>query len=272
MIQVNDKTKILIFLICIVALVSTVNSTYARYVSAANGTVTTNLARWQLFVNSENITSNYESSMTFTPVILPNENVAANKIAPSSKGYFDIAINPENVDVSFIYDISVNIPEDSLITDIKVTDYAIVEGLEITAEDNTLTKTALTTSNLTNTLLYDNNVENFIFKPFVVRMYFSWVDDETGTMSDADDANIGNMITNGEDTKFVLGLNVSFKQYTGEPENNNNPQPDNTGGSENGEQEPSGGETPVDPEDPEDPDNPDNPDNTEDPEQQEPES
>ena len=86
---------------------------------------------------------------------------------------------------------------------------------------------------------------------------------------------IANMITNGEDTKFVLGLNVSFKQYTGEPENNNNPQPDNTGGSENGEQEPSGGETPVEPEtpvDPVDPDNPDNPDNTEDPEQQEPES
>lgn len=228
MIQVNDKTKILIFLICIVALVSTVNSTYARYVSAANGTVTTDLARWQLFVNSENITSNYETSMTFTPVILPNNNVAANKIAPSSKGYFDIAINPENVDVSFTYDINVNIPEDSLITDIKVTDYAIVEGTEITAEDSSLTKVALSTSNLTDTLLYDNSKENFIFKPFVVRMYFSWVDDENGTMSDEDDANIGNMITNGEDTKFVLGIDVSFKQYTGEEDTTSNNEQTNT--------------------------------------------
>lgn len=221
MMQINDKIKILIFLLCVVALVSTVNSTYARYASAANGIVTTDLARWQLFVNSENITSNYETSMTFTPVILPNSNVAANKIAPSSKGYFDVAINPENVDVSFTYDININIPEDSLITDIKVTDYTLVEGTAITAEDKDLTKIPLTTSNLTDTLLYDNTQTDFKFKPFVVRMYFSWVDDENGTMSDEDDANIGDMVTNGEDTKFVLGINVSFKQFTGEEETEN---------------------------------------------------
>lgn len=218
MMQLSNKIKILIFLVCIVALVSTVNTTYSRYVSSAAGTVTTNLARWQLFVNSENITSNYGTSMTFTPVIIPDKNVAANKIAPSSKGYFDVAINPTNVDVSFTYDININIPDDSLITDIKFTDYSIVEGTEIDDEME-LEKISWSNSNLTNTLFYDNNVENFSFKPFVIRMYFSWVDDETGTMDDSSDSNIGNMIANGEDTKFVLGVDINFKQYTGEDSN-----------------------------------------------------
>lgn len=258
-IQLNTKTKILIFLICIVALVSTVNTTYSRYVSAASGTVTTNLARWQLFINSENITNNYGTSMTFTPTILPNSNVAANKIAPSSKGYFDIAINPTNVDVSFTYDISINIPEDSLITDIKVTDYIIVEGTEI-LDDSGITKESLKTNSLNNTLLYDNTQAEFSFKPFVIRMYFSWIDDENETMNDAADANIGNMIANGEDTKFELGVNISFKQYVGEEtveDNTNNEDVPSDNGDESLEEEP---ENPENPENTDTTENLDNPD------------
>ena len=240
MIQLSNKMKILIFLLCVVVLVSTVNTTYSRYVSAASGTVTTNLARWQLFINSENITSNYGTSMNFVPTILPNSNVAANKIAPSSKGYFDIAINPTNVDVSFTYNIDISIPEDSLITDIKVTDYVIVEGEEI-QDDSGLTKTPLNTSNLTDTLLYDNTKTEFSFKPFVIRMYFSWIDDENETMNDSYDANIGNMIANGEDTKFELGIKINFKQYTGEDNNDNTPDEVNNDEGQNNGDEPENG-------------------------------
>lgn len=252
MIQISNKIKILVFLLCIVVLISTVNTTYSRYVSAAAGTVTTNFARWQIIVNNENITTNYETSMTFTPVILPNENVAANKIAPSSKGYFDVTVNPSNVDVSFTYDININIPEDSLITDIKVTDYAIVEGTEIT-DETTLDKITLTSNNLTNTLLYDNTKENFSFKPFIIRMYFSWLDGENETMNDESDSNIGNMVTNGEDTKFELGININFKQYTGIDENSDI---DDEGNGETPEDNSNnGGDEPTNPDEPTIPEN-----------------
>ena len=179
-VTINNKAKIAIFLICIVALLTTVNSTYARYVSSSQGVVSTNLARWQIFINTVNVTERYGSSITFTPIIEPNKHVAANKIAPSSKGYFDIAIDPTNVDVSFTYDINFNIPEDSIITDIKVTDYAIVEGTEIT-EESEITKIKLNSTTLSDTLLYD---ETKPFAPFVIRAYFAWVDDETNTMDD----------------------------------------------------------------------------------------
>ena len=214
-VQINNKVKVLIFLLCVVVLVSTVNTTYSRYVSATDGVVTTDLARWQIFVNSNNITDNYGTSMTFIPVIEQDENVAANKIAPSSKGYFDIAIDPTNVDVSFIYDISFDVPEDSLIKDIKLTNYAIVEGTEITEDINDEDKISLNGGkSITDTLFYSNITPDFSFKPFVVRAYFAWIDDETGSMSDEEEGIVGSMAA-GEDFEFSLNVNINFKQYTG---------------------------------------------------------
>lgn len=221
--NIGNKIKLLIFLLCIVALLSTINSTYSRYVSASSGIVQTDIARWQIFVNNENIVENYNTSMTFIPVIEQNDNVAANKIAPSSKGYFDIFINPSNVDVSFTYDINITIPNDSLISDIKVTDYAIVKGTEIT-EETTFTKIKLDSNFIKDTLLYDNETENFSFEPFIIRMYFAWIEGETETMNDDTDSYIGNMIANGEDTNFELGLNINFKQYVGEEDQEETPE------------------------------------------------
>jgi len=211
----DKKLKLLIFLICILVLMSTVTTTYSRYVSSSTGTVTTEFARWQLFVNNQNISENYGSSIDFIPTIEENVNVAANKIAPSSKGFFDIAINPTNVDVSFEYSINFTIPEDSLIKDIKITHYAIVQG-ETISDNSEITKTNFSGNEIRNVLLYDNNVLNFSFSPFVIRIYFAWVDDETGYMNDEEDSNIGNMIANGEDVKFELSANINFKQYIGE--------------------------------------------------------
>lgn len=260
--NMNNKVKVLIFLICVVVLISTVNTTYSRYVSATNGTVTTDLARWQIFVNSQNITENYGTSMTFTPTIEQNENVAANKIAPSSKGYFDIAINPVNVDVSFTYDIGFGVPENSLITDIRVTDYAIIEGTEIT-EETVFNKISLPVGNsIKNTLFYSNIEENFSFKPFIIRAYFAWVDDETGNMSDETDGEIGNMIANGDELNFNLNVNINFKQYTGiedEPGddvNNSDPEQEPTTEPEpepepEPDSEPESGENGTDPSNPE---------------------
>ena len=246
----NNKVKIAIFLICIVALFSTINSTYARYVSSSQGVVSTNLARWQIYINTLNVTEKYGSSITFTPIIEPNKHVAANKIAPSSKGYFDIAIDPTNVDVSFTYDINFNIPENSIITDIKVTNYAIVEGTEIT-EETELTKIKLNSTTLSDTILYD---ETKPFTPFVIRAYFAWIDDDTNTMNDESDSNIGNMVATGDITNFELGVNINFKQYIDEDEGeegNENPTPNEPENPENPEDPENSGTDPgTDPEDP----------------------
>lgn len=212
---VSKKIKLAIFLLCLVVLISTVNTTYSRYASSSTGTVTTDFARWQIFVNSQNVTENYSSSLTFTPVIEENANIAANKIAPTSSGYFDIAINPAAVDVSFSYEISLSTVEGSQLTDVVITNYAIVEGTEITA-DSVITKQSFTGANIKNNLLYDNDTENFAFSPFVVRVFFSWIDDETGSMTDEDDSAIGNAVADGEVSNLSLNASINFKQYLGE--------------------------------------------------------
>lgn len=214
---VDKKIKLMIFLLCLVVLISTINTTYARYASSTTGTVTTDFARWQIFVNSQNITENYGSSLTFTPIIEENKNIAANKIAPTSSGYFDVAINPTAVDVSFTYEISLNSVEGSELTDIIITNYAIVEGEEITSE-STIEKQTFTGASIKNTLKYDNDAENgeFSFSPFVVRVFFAWVDDETGTMDDEDDTAIGNAATSDEGVNYNITASINFKQYLGE--------------------------------------------------------
>lgn len=217
---VSKKIKLLLFLLCLVVLISTVNTTYSRYASSSTGTVTTDFARWQIFINSQNVTENYGSSLTFTPVIEENANIAANKIAPTSTGYFDIAINPTAVDVSFTYDISLSPVEGSLLTDIVITNYAVVEGEEIT-EESTINKQSFDGSSIKNTLIYDNNTESgdFSFKPFVVRVYFSWVDDENASMNDEADSIFGNSVAS-DDFNFNLNAIINFKQYLGEEDEN----------------------------------------------------
>lgn len=214
------KIKLIVFLVCVLALTATIQATYSRYASNSTGTVSTEIARWQIFVNNNNVTESYNSSMTFTPNLDSNVNIAANKIAPTSTGYFDIAINPTNVDVSFTYNISFSVPEDSIISDVNVTEYAIYEGTEITAEaEGSLEKIDFSGTSITDTLFYQNGDTPFSFSPFVLRVYFEWIDGENETMDDEADNIVGNAAASDEDFKFELNANINFKQYIGEENN-----------------------------------------------------
>ena len=121
------KFKIVLFLFLLLVFVLDVTTAYSKYTSEAIGEVKTNIAKWQILVNDNDITSNYTSTIDFTPVIEENVNVAANTMAPQSKGYFDIEINPENVGTSFTYTIELLPLENSDITDIVITDYATID-------------------------------------------------------------------------------------------------------------------------------------------------
>lgn len=204
----KTRTKLLAFLIVVFLLIDSVTSTYARYVSAASANISTDFARWQISVNNTNITSNYSSSIEFTPIIDSNPNVAAGKVAPGSTGYFDIVINPENVDVSFDYTISITKAANSEISDLNIVNYAIVDP----STPNVINKISSNGSNITNTLTYNNSVSNFKFNTFIVRIFFVW-DDTTGTMTDAQDTAIGNKAANGETINFNFIANLQFQQH-----------------------------------------------------------
>ena len=134
------------------------SSTYSTYVAGTTGNIDILFSKWQILINNEDITNQNNSSITITPTIEQNENIKENTIAPSSKGYFDIDINPTNVDVSFRYTIDLEIDNED-IPDLVISKYTILPNDY--EEGDILEYTTLQESTITNDLLYDNETEDF---------------------------------------------------------------------------------------------------------------
>ena len=189
------------------------SSTYSRYVAGTTGNIDILFAKWQILINNEDITSENNSTITITPTIEQNDNVKENTIAPTSKGYFDIDIDPTNVDVAFRYTVELEIDNEE-IPDLMITKYTILPSDY--EEGDTLEYTTLQNSTITDDLLYDNETENFNFEPFTLRIYFEWYEDEDELMDDEADTTIGlaayEAAEENEELTFTINANISFEQ------------------------------------------------------------
>lgn len=206
---------ILLLISCSLCL-SFMSSTYSRYVAGTTGNIDILFAKWQILVDDLDIANENNSSITFTPVIEANNNVRANTIAPTSKGYFDIDINPSNVDVSFRYQIDLSIDNED-IPDLMITKYAILDSDY--EEGDTIEYTTLTTNTITDELIYNNNINNFSFEPFTVRIYFEWFEGLGEDMDNDDDTEIG-VAAAEDDITFDITANIAFEQIIDSQVNN----------------------------------------------------
>ena len=214
------RISFMLLLITCSLCLSFMSSTYSRYVAGTTGNIDMLFAKWQILVDDLDIANQNNSEITFTPVIEANENVRANTVAPTSKGYFDIEINPSNVDVSFSYEISLDIDNED-IPDLMITKYAILDS---DYEDgDIISYTTLNTNTITNDMLFDNTVQDFSFKPFTVRICFEWLEGANETMDNADDSIIG-LEAAEDDVTFTITANIAFEQILTAPINNNNNQ------------------------------------------------
>lgn len=203
--RIAKKVQFIIALIALSVCLCIMSSTYSRYVSDANGNIDMMFAKWQILINNNDITNNSSSEVSFVPVIKENINIADGVVAPSSEGYFDIIIDPTNVDMSFSYSILFeNINED--IPDLKLTGYSILPAGYI--EGNPLEITALTNNTLTKEMFIDNENE---FVPITIRAYFEWYEGESETMNDESDTAIGVAAAN-EETIFSIRATISLQQ------------------------------------------------------------
>lgn len=184
------------------------SSTYSRYVAGTTGNIDILFAKWQILINTQDITDQNTSNISITPTIEPNENVKENTVAPTSKGYFDIDIDPTNVDVSFRYTINLEIDNED-IPDLMITKYTILPNDY--QEGDTIEYTTLQENTITNEIIYDNQTENFNFDPFTIRIYFEWYEGEDELMDDEADTQIGEASSNDE-LSFTINANISFEQ------------------------------------------------------------
>lgn len=197
-----NKLKLLIVCFMLIILVSLMSNTFSKYVSSADGDLNVSFAKWQILVNNLDISDAANSEILFVPVIDSNNEVEENSVAPSSSGYFDIAIDPSNVALSFNYNITFSIENDD-IPDLMISEYAILP-----VDDSPIEKISLDSNIIEKDMIYDP--EN-PFKPFTIRLFFKWYEGENELMDDLADTEIGTVAAIN-DTKLKMKANISFKQ------------------------------------------------------------
>lgn len=215
----NFRIKILAVFVPLCLLLCFMSNTYSRYVADTTGNVKMSFAQWQILVNEQDITNNTSSSVTLNPIIVKSEYVENNKIAPSSSGYFDISIDPTNVDVAFNYSITLDVVNEN-IPDLMITKYALLdenykEGDTITyknLENNVINESVEFKKIATSSDEIATNSDELIdydLKPFIVRVYFEWYEGTNETMDNEADTAIG---TNAENIELEINAEIKFEQ------------------------------------------------------------
>lgn len=204
----NKRIKIILILLTLSITLSFMSDTYSRYVVDTTSNVEVSFAKWQILLNETDITNNTTSSINISPTIEKSENVKDNTIAPSSKGYFDILVDPTNVEVSFNYKVTIDILNENL-PDILISKYAILDDTYV--EGNTITTTDITDNEITGTMTFDNNTENFQFKPYTIRVYFEWFEGTNEEQDDTKDTEIGKDAALNN-TKLQIKADITFEQ------------------------------------------------------------
>lgn len=190
--SLKPKIRLFVALISLLYCVSLIQSTYAKYVTSADANANITIARWNVLINNQDVKNNSDFSSKITPVFAGNDNIAANIIAPTSTGYFDIIVNGNNSDVSFTYTITLSNDTNTKVTDLKLVNYTLDGGTATNFVDNKITG---------DILLNDSN------KTHTIRVYVMWNDDSsTETMNNASDT------AATSDGKAIMDINVNLIQ------------------------------------------------------------
>lgn len=197
-----NKRFIFLILACIFILISAyfISTIYGKYLTSANGTAVMPISKWSIIVNNQQIKNNADITNVITPTFPGNDYIAANIIAPTATGYFDLAFDFSAVDVSFKYEISTQASEDSAVSDLVATGYSIDDGEVI----------SFTNYNdpISNTISISDNT-----KTQNIRVYVMWNDDpDTSKMNNLDDT----ASTTLDDSSAKFNVKVAFTQITGD--------------------------------------------------------
>ena len=198
------KFKILLVISSLALTLSLMSNTYSRYVADVDSNIDLLFAKWQILVNENDITNNTTTSINITPVMEENVNVAENTVAPSSKGYFDIDIDPSNAGVSFDYSINLNI-EDENMPDLMISKYAVLD--KDYNEGDQITTTTILNNTINGTVDYNATTH----EPFTVRVFFEWYEGVDEKMDDEADTNIGYEAALN-DKSLLVNASISFNQ------------------------------------------------------------
>lgn len=196
----DTKKKDLKFIILFIVLVSCCllylfQSSYAKYRRQINGSVSSDIASWNIKVNGEDIANKKTLTTTIEPTFLESENTKEGVIAPGVTGYYTITIDASDVDVNFLCSIHSDVSVDSNVVDLKTLSYVVNP---VSDNDEKLTYSA------------DTGIVQQISKntnQTVFRIYIQW-DDEAGTM----DNQVDTEAATNDNSKALMNVTLQFSQ------------------------------------------------------------
>lgn len=192
------KKVILIILFCILLVFCLyfVNKVYAKYKTSVSGNAAIAISRWNIKINNNSIKSNQDISSSIKPIFPGSDNIASNIIAPTAEGYFDLALDFKDVDVTFKYEINISADENSVVKDLVATGYSINNGEKVTFTD----------FNLPITDIINFSDEN---RTRTIRVFVMWNDNpDTSSMDNAADT----ASTTKADSFAILKVSIAFTQ------------------------------------------------------------
>ncbi len=196
----KDIWFILLFVIIVsVCLIYLFQSSYAKYRRGVSGNVEGDIASWNIKVNGEDIMNKKTLTTTITPTfpedLYHNEGV----IAPGVEGYYTISIDASNVDVPFTVTIRSEVADNSSVSDLKT------ETFEYNPTSNDMVPVEDRREYVADTGIVQQIPKNKASSVF--RIYVVW-DDETGTMDNSQDTDVG--IDNS--SKALMKVTLHFEQ------------------------------------------------------------
>ena len=200
----TSKVKnMILFVVVIAFLIAIIGQTYSRYVSRGNVNTSSQVAKWNIKVNGEDI-----ASQTFELTAVdsePNENVKEGALAPGKELVASLEVNPAGSEVAVAYSLGIgdlvlgnNFDTDSSIEVTKVV--ATVDGgspFEVALDNNVYT--------------YFESLEDVLAnKKVTFNVYVGWVNQDTDEGDAADTANVANL------TQITAPITITAKQHMGE--------------------------------------------------------
>lgn len=184
--------KKIIFIVAFLLLVINFTGTFSLFESKIDVPVEAELAGWNIKVN--NILIGQETDFEINDIVWKdNPNIKDGKTAPGAKGYFDLEIVPDDVDVAFNYKITIDD------TNYKDSNFKI-ESIEI--KDSDVVKVD---ENIYTGFFSLEDVKNK--KTTKIRFNLIWENDEE--KNDLDSQYIG------IDKEISIPINMEFSQYLG---------------------------------------------------------
>lgn len=195
------RLKIIFTILAVIMLIFSIyliSRTYAVFYSEAKGDVSLTLARWDIKVNNTEVTKKTTQNFTISNLIIEtNENVLSGKVAPNTRGSFNIVIDPTDTQVSIRYDIAI---DNEQLNNYRMT----ISSINELSGNTTLVRTAASTYTGVIPLakINGNYSDN-------IKIVFRWDNDDTKNNEDTAIGTVANNKTN-------IPISITFSQYLNE--------------------------------------------------------